>query len=102
MDGDAAEDTASAAKSMVHEHEELAELARNLFIGVTAVLGVACGVVWKFSGRMGRRAGAVVAGVLLVLYAAPALVLANAAHLGGVIVHGGTGSADSGGGDRDD
>lgn len=95
--GDAAEDAAGGAPAgLVHRHEELAELARNLFIGVTAVLGIAAAFVWKRGARMGRKAGAVLASVLLVLYAAPALVLANAAHLGGSIAHGASGPTGAG------
>jgi hypothetical protein len=71
----------------LHRHEELAELARNLFIGVTATLTIATIIAFKSGDRIktSTRLG-LLAGCLLV-WLLPALVLANAAHAGGELVH---------------
>jgi uncharacterized membrane protein len=71
----------------LHRHEELAELARNLFLGVTATLTIATIIAFKSGDRIKTttRLG-LLAGCLLV-WLLPALVLANAAHAGGELVH---------------
>lgn len=85
------------AAGILERHEEAAELARNFFIGVT-VLSL---VVFALAGRLirttqqpgaavsTRRSGWIVANVVLLgatLFGC--LVLANAGHLGGQLVHG--------------
>jgi uncharacterized membrane protein len=88
--GEATESFAQAvphAHQTLERHEELAELARNLYIGVTLVLAVVVIVLWRRVERIGAIARwGVVCGMLLVM-AAPMLVLMNAAHAGGVLVH---------------
>jgi len=71
----------------LHRHEELAELARNLFIGVSIALVIANVVAWKWHEKLktGARLGLLLS--MLAIWVLPALVLANAAHAGGVLVH---------------
>jgi len=79
--------------AVIHEHEELAEAVVLLFSIVTAVYAVvlALPLIVKQT-RLLRRdlppAVPVVAqGLVLVAALAGTLVLANAAHLGGLLVH---------------
>jgi uncharacterized membrane protein len=74
------------AGSVLHDHEELAELARNLFLGMTAVLGAATLLVY-LKPKLSPRVTGVITIALLLLYAPPGLVLANAGHQGGRLVH---------------
>lgn len=88
--GGAAEDAAkrvAGAKEVLHEHEELAELARNLFLGVSAVFVVLTLGVWWRREPLAARARVAGGVLLLAAYAFPALTLANAAHEGGRLVH---------------
>jgi uncharacterized membrane protein len=88
--GEATESYAHAvphAAQTLDRHEDLAELARNLYVGVTILLAVVVIVLWRHVERIGAIARwGVVLGLLLVM-AAPMLVLMNAAHAGGVLVH---------------
>ena len=73
-------------EAAIERHEELAELARNLFAGLAGLLGVI--VVWRLVMKSTRRAPFIVVGILyLALHAGASLVLANAAHEGGRLVH---------------
>lgn len=70
----------------LERHEELAELARNLFAGLTALLSVI--VIWRLATRKPGRTPFIAVGILyLALHAGASLVLANAAHEGGRLVH---------------
>ncbi len=75
------------AGSVLHDHEELGELARNLFLGMTALLGAATVLLYVKAVKLSSRVTGVITATLLLLYAAPALVLANAGHQGGRLVH---------------
>lgn len=86
-EGEHAAKAVASAKPVLHDHEELGELARNLFLGMTAILTVATVFVYKRGERLSRSAGVLTCAGLLLLYIAPALVLANAAHQGGRLVH---------------
>lgn len=77
----------SAAKATLHEHEELAEMARNLFIGITILLGVATLIVWRVHDRLKPAGRWIGTAVLLAAFAFPLITLANAAHEGGKLVH---------------
>jgi uncharacterized membrane protein len=77
----------AGAKSVLHDHEELGELTRNLFLGMTGVLAAAAVLVLRCGDRLSKRTGMVISAALLILYIAPALVLVNAAHQGGRLVH---------------
>jgi hypothetical protein len=71
----------------LHRHEELAELARNLFFGVTAALAVATFVAFKLNDKLKSGARFALIAACTAIWALPALVLANAAHAGGELVH---------------
>jgi len=88
--GNAAEKFAEAVPAagvVLERHEELAELARNLSIGSAIVVGIAAVVAvrWQAFARPAPRV--FTCGVLLIVSAVPAVVLANAAHEGGRLVH---------------
>jgi len=111
LTGEAAEDiigeTSRAVGDAIHEHEETAELARNLFLGVTALFLAAWGVATKI--RPARRTmAAAIGGVLVAItYGVASVVLMNAGHQGGVLVHthgihAPLGSADPGAPSADD
>jgi uncharacterized membrane protein len=70
---------------LVHEHEEAAELARNIFIGITAAFALLTLGVWKIE-RVRKLGGAALV-LILLAQVAGTLVLANAGHLGGMLVH---------------
>lgn len=78
---------AALSDPVIEEHEELAELARTVFAGLTVgyvVVLIASGLLWKKS----KRAVAVsIQVVFLMLYSSALLLLINAAHLGGRLVH---------------
>lgn len=91
MTGEATEDavaiTTQTIDDAVHEHEEAAELARNLFIAVTAIFIAGWIVATKLPEKK-KKPAAIAATILIAFsYATAALTLANAAHQGGVLVH---------------
>lgn len=91
LTGEAAEDvvapTSQLVEDAIHEHEETAELARNLFIAATLVYLAAWAVLAK-APKKKKALAATAAGVLAVgTYAAAAITLINAGHQGGVLVH---------------
>lgn len=69
------------------EHGELAELARNLYAGITAAYAVwvLLAFVKPSTLKLQARFGGGV--VFLILFAVASLPLANAGHLGGELVH---------------
>jgi uncharacterized membrane protein len=82
----AAEQTA-ATKQVLDRHEDLAELASWLFLGITALAAAVCGLAWWQRNRP-RATMAWGAGLLLLAsHAAASIVLINAAHEGGRLVH---------------
>lgn len=85
--GEAAAKAIPASKATLERHEELAELTRNVFIGLTLVFAaiVATAMLWK---SRGRQVFIVASLVFLLPYAGGSLLLANTAHEGGVLVHG--------------
>lgn len=90
MSGEAAHEGGTlpaAAESVMERHEELAELARTVFIALTA--GYAGILILPRAFPEPRRAAVrSVAGVLyLLVYIGGAVLLANAAHEGGRLVH---------------
>ena len=91
MSGEAAselvEGTVPAAEGVLEQHEELAELARTVFAGLAVVY---VGVSFAASMMLKKEKRAMAAGSHLVFLALllPSLVLlANAAHQGGRLVH---------------
>lgn len=113
LTGEAAEDivgeTSRAVGDAIHEHEETAELARNLFLGVTILFLAAWGVAAKIRPARRTTAASIGAVLVAVAYGVASVVLMNAGHQGGVLVHthgiqAPLGSADPGApaaGDRD-
>lgn len=75
------------AEQALERHEDLGELARNLFLALTIVAGITAGLYWSLHARAKRGVIAVGALIMLMLHGAAALVLANAAHEGGRLVH---------------
>ncbi len=78
-----------SAEEAIEEHEEAGELARTLLIVATVVYGFVCVLPLLFRGS--QRAGLIeriAQGAFVLLLIPVLLVLANAAHAGGVLVHG--------------
>ena len=71
----------------IHEHEELAEGARNLFVAVSAIYLAAMIAFTKAPDPKKKKIA--LAGIVLVAitYTLAALALANAGHQGGLLVH---------------
>lgn len=88
--GDAAEDNAehiAAAAATLDRHEDLAESARNVFIGLTIVYAILL-LVPRFFRKPPPRALHVAAHLLFVaVYLGGTTLLARAAHEGGRLVH---------------
>lgn len=88
--GEAAADAAivrAEADPILEQHEELAEVARNIFLALAGVYLIILLTAAALKDRL-KPAGWIVAHVIyLVLYAAGLLVLINAGHLGGRLVH---------------
>ena len=85
--GENAAESIPAAKAVLDRHEDLAELARNLFLGLTALFAGSIAAAHLLGGRW-RRAHSLAAGaVFLLAYAGACTVLINAAHEGGRLVH---------------
>jgi uncharacterized membrane protein len=90
LTGEAAEGQAEslpAARAALERHEELAELARNLFLGLLALAVVLTVLHWRFRERARPALVWSAAVIFLVLHGAASLVLVNAAHEGGRLVH---------------
>jgi uncharacterized membrane protein len=87
--GEAAEDLVEETpllEEAVHEHEELAEKARNVFTALTlAFAGVV--LIPAIRRRPGGAAWTAVTTVFLLSYAGALVLLANTAHHGGLLVH---------------
>ncbi len=88
--GEAAEGLAErvpGAGEALERHEHLGEDTRNMFFVNSFVILAATGALWIWHAKIktGLRVGAGV--VLLALYAYPAVLLMNAGHTGGRLVH---------------
>lgn len=85
--GELVEGTMPQAEAVLEQHEELAELARTVFAGLTAVyVGAAFGSSLLL--KKGKRGAAAAVHVGFLILLAPALLLLlNAAHQGGRLVH---------------
>lgn len=83
--GEEAAERVPGTKDLLHEHEELGELARNAFTALTAIFAV---LVFLHGRRPGHRLFETVLPLLFLLpYAYGMAALANAAHHGGMLVH---------------
>lgn len=87
--GELAERWRPGVEAAIEQHEELAETARTVFTvltGIFAVLAIAPVLLGK-KKPLSRGVIAAAYAVFLVIYAPAAILLANAAHQGGVLVH---------------
>ena len=84
--GELAERTPGVA-NVLEQHEQLAETARAIFTALTIVFAAILFVPSIFKRGLGRKTVAIASVVFLVLYAGGALLLANVAHQGGLLVH---------------
>jgi uncharacterized membrane protein len=88
--GELVERTDAISKTL-ERHAELAETARTVFAVLLLVYGIILCVpaAWRRVRKEDLPGGTVVAAklVFLAVYAACTLILANTAHLGGVLVH---------------
>ncbi len=88
--GEAAEDfvpDVTKARQVLGHHEDLAELARNLFAGIALLLAALTVFVWIRDEKLKHWHLVLLCVVMLLLYAYPCVVLLNAAHEGGRLVH---------------
>lgn len=88
--GDAAEGFTkgvAGAESVLDRHEDLAELSRNAFIGLSVALVLLAALVWRLGDRLPRRVALAGMALYLAAHLVGAGILANAAHEGGVLVH---------------
>ena len=89
--GEAAEGIADHSSELIehaiHEHEELAELSRLLFVGVTVIYLTSIILYGKVSGLKKKKVGLIGATLVGLSYGISAIALANAGHMGGLLVH---------------
>lgn len=89
--GEAAEDvvatTSQTIENAIHDHEETAELARNLFIAATIIFLASWATCTRLKEKKKPIFAIAAATLTAASYAAASLALANAAHQGGVLVH---------------
>jgi uncharacterized membrane protein len=84
--GEIAEGT-GATESLIERHEELAETTRTVFTVLTLVFAAALVVPSLLKRKLEGVAFHAAYGLFLVAYLAGAVVLANTAHQGGMLVH---------------
>jgi uncharacterized membrane protein len=84
--GELAERTAGIA-GVLERHEELAETARAIFTALTVVFAALLFVPSFFKKGLARKTVTVASLAFLLLYAGGAILLANVAHQGGMLVH---------------
>jgi uncharacterized membrane protein len=89
--GEAAAESAiirgAEADAVLEEHEELAEVARNIFLGLAGLYLLILLVAAGLKDRLKPAGWVAIHIIYLVLYGAGLLVLTNAGHLGGRLVH---------------
>jgi uncharacterized membrane protein len=84
--GEIAEQTAGA-EGLLEQHEELAEAARTVFTALTALFAALVAIPWLRKKEPQGRLFLAAHVAFLLLYVGGAVVLVNAAHLGGRLVH---------------
>ncbi len=77
----------SAHQTLLEEHEELAEAARNFTLALASVLSLATIAFWKWESRIPRGIVTGSGFLFIIANCAGILVVANTAHLGGKLVH---------------
>ena len=84
--GELAERTPGVA-GVLERHEELAETARAIFTALTVVFAAILFAPSIFKKRLSRKTITIASLAFLVFYGGGAIVLANVAHQGGLLVH---------------
>ncbi len=84
--GELAERVANV-ESVLENHEELAETTRNIFLALTVIFGAIVFVPMVLKKDFGRKVTIPMTLAFLLFYAGGAVVLMNAAHEGGRLVH---------------
>jgi len=91
LTGEATEEVVPHSSELVehaiHEHEELAELSRNIFVGVSVIYLGAMILFCKVADSKKKKFGLIGSVLVAISYALGALALANAGHQGGLLVH---------------
>jgi len=77
----------AAADEVLEDHEQLGELCRNVFLGVSLAYAALAVVRWRFGEKLPRWAFPAAGAIIALPHAAGILMLANTAHLGGRLVH---------------
>lgn len=88
--GDAAGELAermAGVEAVLERHEELAETTRNIFLALTVAFSAIVFVPMILKRDLGKKVMLPVSFAFLLFYAAGAVVLMNAAHEGGRLVH---------------
>lgn len=88
--GEAAEewvDEVGAIKTILHDHEEAAEMTLKLSLLFTALFAAYTFIPWMKKKELPRLWTTIAGVVFLVAYSSLGLVLSNTAHLGGRLVH---------------
>lgn len=88
--GEAAEEgmpMSAQAKLVLEDHEELGEAARNATVAAAGVLALLAAIAWKPLPGMKLVPRAVAGGLVIAAYFVPMVIMANAAHQGGRLVH---------------
>ncbi len=84
--GELAVRSPSVSEALEH-HEELGELTRNLFVGLTVAFGVMLGAGWVLRTKLKRAYILLATVAYLAAYGAGSIVLMNTGHAGGRLVH---------------
>ncbi len=79
--------TSEVVEQAIHEHAELAEFSRLLFVGVLVIYTSAMILYSKVAESKKKRMGIIGAVLVVSSYAISSLALANAGHQGGLLVH---------------
>lgn len=79
--------TTKAMSDALHQHEETAQLARNLFIATTAVFLAVWIAANAVNGKKKRIVAPLGAILIAITYTYAALTLINTGHHGGLLVH---------------
>jgi uncharacterized membrane protein len=85
--GELAERGGAVAKSVIEQHEEMAEATRNVFTALTLVFSMLVLAPALTRKPLTRLVSVVTTVIFLALYTGGALVLVNTAHQGGRLVH---------------
>ncbi|MBL8744993.1 MAG: hypothetical protein JNK58_01410 [Phycisphaerae bacterium] len=80
-------DEVGAVKSILHDHEEMAEKAWIASIVATVVFAAYTAVPWMMKREVARKWTLLAGALFLAGYVIPCLAVANTAHLGGRLVH---------------